>query len=93
MQFFRSSYNEALGMTLDEAVKMSPMGFTDRISKNNFTNVKHFVVPGEHDSPAFRQQSQDYAKAVMKKSGAFKQAFIIWLFSAGKIRNQGCEVD
>jgi len=57
-----TSVNTPLRMTQLEAENFSPLSSAnlDRLSSSG-SHLKHVVVVGEHDSPAFKQQAEDYA--------------------------------
>lgn len=55
--------NKALGLTEARAVLLSPLFCSARLP-----SAGYLVVMGEHDSPAFRQQANDYAKAIQQQT-------------------------
>ena len=58
----QTSVNDKVGMDRACAQRNSPMRETGALSR--ITGARHLVLVGEHDSPAFRKQAQEYACAL-----------------------------
>lgn len=61
--FVNTYMNDALKLTVDEAWRLSPLNHIREVFKIN-PNVQVFNVCGDHDPPAYQQQSRQYHKAL-----------------------------
>jgi arylformamidase len=59
----QTDINDNLKLDLKSATKFSPLLTSDTpIATGRRQNLKVFILYGENESPAFKQQSEDYAK-------------------------------